>query len=1434
MRDQSHSRPFDDRRRLCLGIDVGSIACKIVVTDFEGNLLDHSYTRTLGKPVQCAAREVDAMLARHAGASFDLAVGTGSVGRLLCELLGIPSVNEVMCQAVAVKRLRPEVRTLIEMGGQDSKLLFLPEGDGREQPLRDFTMNTNCAAGTGSFLDQQASRMRIRVEDEFAALALKSTNPPTVAGRCSVFAKSDMIHLQQKATPDYDILMGLCVGLARNLKSNLARGRDVDRPIAFCGGVASNAAVVRAFEMVFELPRGGLIVPPEHAVTGAYGAVLLTLRNGGAVPLPPNASDILHSYAIEEQAVGYRLKPLRRPEQGYPDNRVWLDEVLREQVNGDPIDAYLGLDIGSISTKIAVVDRNNRVLAKSYLMTEGRPLEAVRRCLRLVGEQLPDRVRIVGAATTGSGRYLTGDFVGADLVVNEITAQAHAAALIDPNVDTVFEIGGQDSKYISLSNGVVVDFEMNHACAAGTGSFIEEQAERLDINIENQFSEMALGSTGPVRLGERCTVFMESDLLSCQQRGARTDDLVAGLAYSIVSNYINRVVGRRQIGKHIFFQGGTAFNKGVVAAFEAVTGKTVTVPPHHEVTGSIGAAALARKYQEEHGRTESNFRGFDVSTVDYHIRSFECEHCSNACMINEVTVPGREPLYYGAKCDRYEVNKNAAANEKIPNLFNERFRLLKKHASLPESPRPGAPTIGIPLALSNHQLLPFWGTLLGRLGLNVVLSGASTKKVVRRGVEAVQSTPCFPVKVAHGHVLELIDKGVDYIWMPSILSMWQDDPATDRNQLCPYVQAIPYQVAVAVEPDRKGVKMLKLPVRFGDGEAVLRASLEPLCREFGVSGRQLRDAIAAADAAQRAFEKDCIARGRQALADRPAGQRAVVIISRPYNGCDPGVSLDLPNKLRKLGVLPVPMDLLDLLGEDVSGDHVFSNMYWKYGQRILRAARIVRRSPGLNAVFLSNFSCGPDSFLLSYFKRIMADRPSLVLEIDEHSADAGVVTRLEAFLESLANARMMADCPAPTLYEHKPVACDQRTIYVPWMSDAAHGLVAAFRACGQPAEVLSLATDESLELGRRHTTGKECLPCIVTTGDMLLKCREEGFDPNRAAFFMPGGSGPCRFGQYNCFHKILLNEAGLPDIPVIAPNQDKQFYRDFSQFAKNPTRLAWIAINAIDTFTKALLHIRPYEVVEGETNRVYERARDGLCRLIESNPPEEEIYLLIDGMADTFRAVDVDRSVPKPRIGIVGEIYVRTHTFSNRDLIHQLERLGAEVDLASISEWMYYTNFTRNRTSWRERTLGLWVSNKLTNHVQKRIERRITRQYRSFLPNAVEPNVVEVLRLAKPYIHHSFEGEACLSVGKMVEYCEHGCDGLVNVMPFSCMPSTIVAGLMKMLSEDHQGIPAISIAYDGQADPTLDTRLEAFVMQADAYRRARAHGAGRPHPVVHA
>jgi len=552
-----------------LGIDVGSVSANTVLMNDRQEVLEEHYTRLKGQPLQTVLRILEEILQRISPEQVHTLSFTGIGGKLLSELLGGNFINEIIAQAKAIQHFYPQVRTIIDIGGEDSKLVLLEEENGHLK-ISDFSMNTLCAAGTGSFLDQQASRLGLTIE-AFGQLALESTNPPRIAGRCSVFAKSDMIHLQQIATPDYDIVAGLCFALARNFKSNIGKGKTFVKPVSFQGGVAANVGMRRAFLDVLELSEGELIIPEYFASMGAIGAVLVTQESKETKKGRLDLSR-LHAYLREHKE---EQTPLRRLI--LSSHHQIQEEEIKSLPSGEKIEAYLGLDVGSISTNLVVIDREKKVLAKRYLMTAGRPIEAVRTGLQEIGEEIGGRLEIRGVGTTGSGRYLTADFVGADLVRNEITAQATAAIHIDPSVDTIFEIGGQDSKYISIDNGVVVDFEMNKVCAAGTGSFLEEQAEKLDISIKGEFGALALSAQEPVRMGERCTVFIESDLVHHQQRGAKKDDLIAGLSYSIVQNYLNRVVGDRRIGNQIFFQGGTAFNRGVVAAFESILSKKIIV-----------------------------------------------------------------------------------------------------------------------------------------------------------------------------------------------------------------------------------------------------------------------------------------------------------------------------------------------------------------------------------------------------------------------------------------------------------------------------------------------------------------------------------------------------------------------------------------------------------------------------------------------------------------------------------------------------------------------------------------------------------------------------------------------------------------------------------------------------------------------------------------
>jgi len=1423
---------------LTLGLDLGSTAIKSALIASDGRIVATEYRRHNGRPLAEAIEILREHLQPSEGHNVAGLAVTGSAARPMAEALGAPFYNEVVALGTAVARLHPEFRTAIEVGGDSAKIIEL-SGDADQggdaaaagPGFRDFTMNTECAAGTGSFLDQQASRLGLRIEDEFARLALRSEKPPRVAGRCSVFAKSDMIHLQQQAVPDYDIVAGLCFGMARNFKAALARGRDLQTPIAFVGGVASNAGMVRAFREVFELSEDNFRVPEHHDRLPAIGAALLLQRSADLDSPQPLELDeaALEKLLAHRDAPASRIAPLEEPT-GY------MPSALTDLPDGRDLDVYLGLDVGSISTNLVLIDTAGRLVAKCYLMTAGRPIEAVRSGLRQLGRQWAERVTVLGAASTGSGRYLTGDIVGADLVRNEITAQACGAAHIDPSVDTIFEIGGQDSKYIRLRDGVVVDFEMNHVCAAGTGSFLEEQAERLGISIKDEFARLALASGSPIRLGERCTVFMESDILHHQQQGAALEDLVAGLSYSIVANYLNRVVGRRSIGDHILFQGGTAFNRAVTSAFAALTGRKITVPPHHEVTGAIGAALLVRHAHQKREYAETSFRGFDLAERSYKVRSFTCQVCSNYCDIREVRFEGQPPLCYGSRCDRYNKKKDAGPHpsDQWPDLLAERERLLlglpveaeARTCSGPITSKVGKATrgvVGIPRALVLHGLLPFWRVFLERLGFETIVSPASEASIIQAGVESVLSQTCFPVKVAHGHARWLVDHGVDAILLPSVIALPRDHDSQLYNHLCPYVQTMPYQVESALNLAASGVKVLRPIVDFEEGYQAAGDALVAWGKPWGFTRDEITTALEPAVQAQTEFERACLARGREVLASPPDGAKLAVLVGRPYNTCDAGINLDVARRMRAVGLLAVPMDMLDLRRFDLGDD--WHNLYWKYGQRVVRAAEVIRERPQLGAVYISNFGCGPDSFLKRFFQKTMGRRAFLSLEIDEHSAPAGLVTRLEAFVDSLRGAGPQR-AEAPRRIFPPATSANKRTLLVPHMCDHAFAFAAAFRGSGLEAEVIPPSDQESLALGRRHTSGRECLPCIVTAGDMLRELKRPEADPDRMAFFMPSGTGPCRFGMYSKLHRLILAEAGYPDVPVVSPNQGESFYEDFKKLPRDPTRPAWCGIVAVDALTKALHATRPQETRTGMTEAVYRACLKAVERALECGKP---LPAVMAECAERFRAIETDGTGRRPLVGIVGEIYVRSHTFSNQGIVSRLEALGLEVDLASFAEWVYYTNWTRKRRTRGRGQWRLWLGTWVKEKVQRMDEWRIKRPMADLIGEPVEAETGQVVRLGNPYIHDSFEGEAVLSLGKAVEMATHGqprtgrrAAGIVNVMPFTCMPGNIVAGMLKRLRRDLGDLPILSVAYDGQADSALEVRLEAFAEQVKSF-------ANRPH-----
>ncbi len=1406
-----------------IGIDAGSVAVKGVLLDGGFGVLHEAYLRNHGQPLERTREVLEELLGRLDDRRSLLGVAvTGAGAKLIAELLDLPLVNEVVAQATATGRLYPAVRTVIEIGGEDSKLILIePDEKTGGTRIRDFAMNALCAAGTGSFLDQQASRLGIDIEGQWGEMALKSAHPPRIAGRCSVFAKSDMIHLQQEGAPDYDIVAGLCFAMARNFKAVIGKGKDFYPTISFQGGVAANAGMVRAFNDVLKLKDGELIIPQHHASMGAIGAVMATAERDEFRPfagLKP-----LEDYIATKQSQPHKChKPL--VDDKYP---LTIEPDLSGLKAGQKVDAFLGVDIGSISTNVVAIDIDGRVLSRRYLMTAGRPLIAATEGLYEVGREVADKVNVCGVGTTGSGRYLIGDFIGADVVKNEITAHATAAAFVDPKVDTIFEIGGQDSKYVSLENGAVVDFTMNKVCAAGTGSFIEEQSERLGIGLKTgEFNQLALAADEPPCMGERCTVFIETDINHNQQKGVAKDDLASALCYSIAHNYLNRVVEDRRIGQHIFFQGGTAYNRGVKSAFEHITGRKITVPPHHDIMGAIGAALLARLEKQ----TPSRFRTFDLRDKKYDLSSFECRACSNMCEVRVVSIEGQGKLYYGSRCGKFDESKRESLGKDLPRLFVERNEMLmNSYQSVAPAKVGKGKRVGIPRVTFFWEQYPLWSAFFGELGFEVVPSEETNRTIINKGLENVGAETCYPIKVSHGHVLDCLERGVDYLFLPSIVDLPTMSEEIVNSYTCPYVQSLPYLLKAALRfEDWPQTKVLSPIFHFSRGVEELRRDMERVAADLGANLGERRHAVEAALAAQEKFYDGLATRGREVLAglkDEPT----LVIISRPYNGCDSGLNLNIPEKLRDLGCLAIPCDMLPLEDENISDS--YPHMYWKYGQRILASARFVQKHPNLYPVYITNFGCGPDSFIMKFFERELKGKPCLTLEVDEHSADVGAITRCEAYLDSLKNVRDLHLSAVRKVQAGKlqyDLQSERRRLYIPYMDDHGYALAAAMRSNGLDAVQMPMADNETIELGRKVTSGKECYPCIITTGDMLRQSRQSDFDPAKSAFFMPTAYGPCRFGQYNKFQRMVLDDAGLEQVRMFTFDQDIDYQKDAKLLGPKFRKLAWSGIVFVDTMQKLARETRPYELNKGETDKVYQESLDALCRHIEKGGMPSELG---GEVRRAFEAIKVDMSRPKPLIGVIGEVFVRCNPFTNNFIARKIEELGGEACLPPFEEWVNYIGWSRVEDGRIERNYKTLLSEAIVNWFQKREKNRVLRPFEGSVRKLFrEASSSEVIAMGREYIHETMRGEPVLSMGRAVEYAHAGFDGVVNLYPFNCMPGTIVNGLLAKFQAEYD-LPILKLAYDGLEQSTETMRLEAFMHQCHQKMEIRlggGHSAGGP------
>jgi len=1359
-----------------LGIDIGSVNAKLSLIDENGRIA----CVDIEKITSNARAAVNSLIARL-GKKFNLeqivsAGVSGSGKTAIPKELNWAEYSNSLSIASGLLHLYPNVRTIIQIGGQSSLVIELQ--DGLKKPWK-VASNSLCAAGTGRFLEQQAYRLDISMDD-FASLALQcQDSPPRIAARCSVFAKSDLIHLQQKGVPVEAMLYALCESIAR-MAASLKRGA-FEEPVYFVGGVAANSAIVKALNEAVSARNehpAQVIVPENYLYVEALGAALLSRGKSSRVVRLPEADSRQNYFGMP------RLEIVTLPDNG-------AGQKVKE-----PCVGYLGVDVGSTSTKAVLLDESGTiVIAKNYLMTAGRPIDAVRQVFSNLLQDGAGKVRVGGVGVTGSGRYLIGSFIGADLIKNEITAQTRAAAEIDAEAD-IIEIGGQDSKLVIKRNGVVVDYQMNKACAAGTGSFIDELAEMLGVSVNNgDFARLAFTAPHTIDLGTRCAAFMAQAVASAQQDGVPLEVITASLSNSIAKNYLSKVVGNRKLGDKIILTGAVFYNEAIVSAFnQQLEGKTLTVSEHREVSGAIGAALLAK---EEMSGKGSKFKGFQqVIDSKCTLSTFTCKGCDNNCTITRMQMQGEETTFYGSRCDRYDSTISQASKE---TFFDEREKLLFREYQ--EDSGTGL-SVGIPRALLVYDYAPLLIGFLNTLGVRVVLSSQTTKEIVEKSGELSYTDSCFPVKLLHGHIAAINEK-VNYILFPCFIRLGKKEGEENQKYACPLIQASPFIVRHVLN---LGERLLTPIIDFSQGNAETIDNFVDVAVKLGFTRRQGNQAALAGIKAQQRFEADRAALGEKLLKQlRQSNQLGVVLFSRAYMAQDSGANLGIAEKLAQLGVVPIPLDFLPL--GSIDPKKYSDRPYWFYEGKYIAGGAITVKDQHLYGLSLTNFGCGPNSFMLKMLEDIMGGKPLGELEIDEHAAEAGIVTRLEAFVDTIkgyARSAKQGEVQHKDIYRGASSSISsEKTFLLPRMGSYVEVVCAAMNACGARALVLPEPDERNLLYSNQVTAGTECLPYRVTLGDFMKFCYDNGNDLKNFEGFMAGAYGPCRLGKYVVEQGRILKEVGF-NLPI-RTSVSNNAYRDLN-LGPDFERLAWKGIVATDGLERLLWHTRPYEKQKGSAERLFDEYLSRIAHRVRRKEAYDDI--LRQATAEFKSLIDPD--LPgRPLVGINGEIFLRSNRFSNNDLVKVCEDAGLEVIVSPVGEWIKYTSYRNVEDAVKDREIRKMVKSYIKKFVQEHDEHRISSYYRDMLDGR-EPSTAAVLAKSNLYLSPRCGSEAVLSIGSGVEWMESPAfAGAISIMPHGCMPGGIVAAMAEKFSTTYQK-PWISLTYDGFLETNNLARVNNF------------------------
>lgn len=1356
-------------------------------------------------------------------------------GRKFKNFVNLTSITEPEAVEIATDHLiddKSKYNALVSAGGETILVYQL----NKEGKIHNVFTGNKCASGTGSFFLQQLGRMALNIEDVLDK-EYEEDSVYSISGRCSVFCKSDCTHALNKGIEKGNVVAGLCKMMALKITELITSLES--KNIILTGGISKIKPITTFVGNAVD----SLYIPEQSSYYEAYGAAVWASEN--EVKTFPGYDNL-----FKEEPTSFEfLKPLNAGEPLVE----FKDKKRADAVDGDV--CILGVDIGSTTTKAVLMRKSDdAILASCYLRTAGDPIGAAKNCYIEIEKQLKGKkVVIIGLGTTGSGRHIVGLHALTDSIFNEIICHATASIYFDPEVDTIFEIGGQDAKYTYITQGIPSDYAMNEACSAGTGSFLEEAAkEALNVDVED-ISDIALRSTQPPNFNDQCSAFISSDIATAFQENINKTDIVAGLVYSICLNYNNRVRGARPIGKKIFMQGGVCYNKSVPVAMAALLNTKIIVPPEPGLMGAFGCAYEIKKRLEKDLIKEDSF---DLHTlysreISYG-KSFVCgggkENCDRKCKISMMHIEN-EKIPFGGACNKY-YNERLKLNydtEKLDLVALRDKMLFVEYAKSCGKADEKSKTIGISRSFLTNMLYPLYFNFWDQLGYKIVLSDDVTES----GREKRKAAFCFPAEIAHGAFDNLLSKNTDYIFMPHIMHI----PVTgsnENNKACVFIQGEPYYLKQAFK-DRKLPEILVPIIDFQEHVNSTKEEFIKCAVSIGADKSDAAKAFKYAYQKMDDFRKESWKIGKEVLEEleKNPDEFAVVLMGRWYNALAKEANMSIPHKIASRGIRVIPYDFLPY---ETKKSNVY--MHWGIGKTALQVSKRIKDHPQLFATYVTNFSCGPDSFIVPYFRDEMGKKPSLTLELDSHTADVGLNTRIEAAIDIIKYYRQLeikheeetsVFTPAETVHKGTKVFFKDSkgnlidfkdpsvTFLFPVMGRyVTEGGIAALKKDGFHADMVDYPDPESLAVGKANSGCKECLPYIVLVGSLMDYIKNRRRPGEKIAYFIVGDPAPCRVEQYQVGFKKLIEKNKIEDVAIHTLSSTE----GFAGMGLAPLLNVWRSMVIADVMEQIYAAVLTLSKDRKKALEVFNEEWDKIKQNLEG---KEKISMKkrLKLTSERLRTIEVTKPIDKAmKVTVTGEMYVRNEQFCRQDIEETLANMGLVAKITPLIEWHYYVDYVQTRNYGNEKfSIFKRMFFAIKRNVQHSIEREIKKAFINHPLYEYDPiNIKETMETANPLIHPKLIGDIGLTIGGGLKETLHDSCGVISLGPFACLQTRVAEAILKnnMTLEDKLKVsnktvfgdsvdtldksmvlPYLAIESDGNPYPQIiQAQLEVFGLQA--------------------